>query len=565
MKYLIALLGLSSSIVHALEFYHFDKSRLSADSILEQFDYPSLSNSPWKVTRAKKYDEGRDEIVKYAGEWAIEPPFIYPAFEDDFGLVMKSRASHYSIAYKLPHTIENIDKDLVVQYEVKLQKGLECGGAYIKLLDKSTNYHFFNSETPYQIMFGPDKCGSENKIYFILRKSLPNGTIEEKQLRFPPLARINDLTNLYTLIIRKNNDFEIRINGKVVESGNLITDENLFSPTMNPPKMIDDPDDTKPADWDDREHIPDPNVEPPKDYEKLHAHHIIPDPNAVKPDDWDELAPRYIPDPDAIRPLDAPNDWQPPLIVNPKCETGCGKWTPPMIANDDYLGPWFPPDIVNPNYQGTWKPRRIFNPDYYEMENPGQLDKPVGGLGFELWNMDGGVLFDNIYLGNSIAEAELIGNETFSVKQKLEYEYKKKNPQKAPNEPVSPPPNFDDILNDADVSNLRQFVIFIKLLTRKEYLDFSDFIFELLLDPVTTIISHPIRTVIYCFIVLFVVSVVGGIASVLTFVVFSNRSAELEVNENRHRSDDGDDIVVINRAIEKVEDAEDDDQTLRQR
>jgi calnexin len=33
-----------------------------------------------------------------------------------------------------PEPIDPKDKPLVVQYEVKLQKGLECGGAYIKLL-----------------------------------------------------------------------------------------------------------------------------------------------------------------------------------------------------------------------------------------------------------------------------------------------------------------------------------------------------------------------------------------------------------------------------------------------
>lgn len=563
MRHVSAILGLLVYTVLALEYHPFNKSQLSEESIFEQFDYPSLADSPWKVSRAKKYDEGRDEIVQYKGEWAIEKPRLYPGFENDFGLVMKSRASHYSIAYKLPHPINNINKDLVVQYEVKLQNGLDCGGAYIKLLDESNNYQFLNSETPYQIMFGPDKCGSDNKIYFILRKKLPNGEIEEKQLRFPPLARTNDLSNLYTLIIRKNNDFEIRINGKVVELGNLITDKDLFSPTMNPPKVIEDPNDKKPSDWDDRKYIPDPTVEPPEDYEKLHAHPVIPDPNAVKPDEWDESAPRYIPDPEAVKPLDASDDWQPPMIVNPKCETGCGTWTPPMIGNAEYIGPWFAPEIENPNFQGIWEPRKVDNPDYYELENPYQMDKPVGGLGFELWNMDGEVLFDNIYVGNSIAEGELIGNETFTVKQKMEYEYKIQNPQKAPNEPEAPPPNFDQILTDDSISNLHQFAMFIKLLTRKEYLNFSDFIFEFLLDPIATVMHYPIRAVIYSFLLIFVVLVVGGIASVLIFIV-NNWGTVTQVEEEMQRSDDGDDIVVANANAVR-EKGIDEDQTLRHR
>ncbi|KAI5953063.1 hypothetical protein KGF57_004055 [Candida theae] len=565
MKYIFTLAALLFYSVNALEYTPFDKSRLSEDSIFEQFDYPSLSESPWKVSRAKKYDEGRDEIVPYKGQWSIEQPHLNPGFENDSGLVMKSRASHYSIAYKLPHVINNTNKDLVIQYEVKLQKGLECGGAYIKLLDDSKTYHFFNSETPYQLMFGPDNCGSENKIYLIMRKELPNGEIEEKQLRYPPLARLSDMTNLYTLIIRPNNELEIRINGKVVESGNLITDVELFSPTMNPPKIIEDPNDKKPDDWDDHKYIPDPEAEPPEDYERLHAHPMIPDPNAVKPEDWDESAPRYIPDSNAVKPLDASDDWSPPMIVNPKCELGCGPWTPPMVGNGDYIGPWFAPEIENPNYKGIWQPRKIENPDYYELEAPYQMDKPVGGLGFELWNMDGEVLFDNIYVGNSVAEAELIGNETFIVKQKLEYANKVRNPERAPNEPVAPPPNFDDILRDDSVSALSQFASVIKLFTRMQYSNFSDFLLELLLDPVPTVVHHPIRTVIYIFLLLFVMSVVGGIASVVLFVI-NNRGTSRQVEEHRHGhgSNDGDVIEVVDTSsVERG--VEDGNQTLRHR
>ena len=43
-----------------------------------------------------------------------------------------------------------------------------------------------------------------------------------------------------------------------------------------PPQEIDDSDDKKPEDWDERERIPDPD--------------------ATKPDDWDETAPAKIVD-----------------------------------------------------------------------------------------------------------------------------------------------------------------------------------------------------------------------------------------------------------------------------
>lgn len=44
--------------------------------------------------------------------------------------------------------------------------GLECGGAYMKLLQDNKKLHAeeFSNASPYVIMFGPDKCGATNKV-----------------------------------------------------------------------------------------------------------------------------------------------------------------------------------------------------------------------------------------------------------------------------------------------------------------------------------------------------------------------------------------------------------------
>ena len=44
--------------------------------------------------------------------------------------------------------------------------GLECGGAYLKLLqeNKKLKTEEFSNASPYVIMFGPDKCGATNKV-----------------------------------------------------------------------------------------------------------------------------------------------------------------------------------------------------------------------------------------------------------------------------------------------------------------------------------------------------------------------------------------------------------------
>ena len=62
----------------------------------------------------------------------------------------------------------------------------DCGGGYIKLLshDKNFDLRQFTDKTPYTIMFGPDKCGSDSKLHFIFRHVNPkNGSIEEKHVK----------------------------------------------------------------------------------------------------------------------------------------------------------------------------------------------------------------------------------------------------------------------------------------------------------------------------------------------------------------------------------------------
>lgn len=56
-----------------------------------------------------------------------------------------------------------------------MQNGLECGGAYVKLLSKSDSLILeqFTDKTPYTIMFGPDKCGNDAKLHFIFRHKHP--------------------------------------------------------------------------------------------------------------------------------------------------------------------------------------------------------------------------------------------------------------------------------------------------------------------------------------------------------------------------------------------------------
>lgn len=103
---------------------------------MEQFTVANVEDSRWSQSRATK-DEVLGEVFAYIGEWSIEGANVYPGLEGEKGLVMKSKAAHHAISVPFDTPLDNKGKTLVVQYEVKLQKLLDCGGAYIKLLTDS--------------------------------------------------------------------------------------------------------------------------------------------------------------------------------------------------------------------------------------------------------------------------------------------------------------------------------------------------------------------------------------------------------------------------------------------
>lgn len=224
----------------------------------EHFDDLTKFAEKWIKSEAKK--EGiEEEIAKYDGIWSVEEP-QRSLLHNDLGLVLKSKAKHAAIASRLNKPFTFAGKPLVVQYEVTLQDGQECGGSYIKLLSsgaETTDLRKFHDKTPYSIMFGPDKCGNDVKLHFIFRHVNPNnGSIEEKNSK-KPKDRLEEpfkdkQPHLYQLVINPDNTFKISVDHKVVNEGHLLKD---FTPPVNPPKEIDDPNDTKPDSWDEREKV----------------------------------------------------------------------------------------------------------------------------------------------------------------------------------------------------------------------------------------------------------------------------------------------------------------------
>ncbi|TIC07646.1 Calreticulin-domain-containing protein [Wallemia mellicola] len=375
---------------------------------IEQFD--QNWESRWKQPASSRF--------------VVKEPEVYPGIDDDKGLIAIQKAAKYAISSTFDEIVNPAgEKPLVVQYEVKLQEGLECGGAYIKLLSEGFGEDStMTSDTPYTIMFGPDKCGMTNKVHFILRHKNPlTGEVEEKHLDNPPSIKQSKTTALYTLIVNPDNTYEILINNESVKSGSLFKD---FTPPVNPLREIDDPHDTKPADWVDEAVIPDPNATKPDDWDE-NAPKQIRDPNATKPAGWNEDVEAFIPDPSTEKPAewddDEDGEFVAPLVPNPDCDltVGCGKWEAPLIANPNYRGKWHPDMIVNPDFKGPWSPRKIPNPTYFEDKEPSAIT-PISGVGFEIWTMSRGILFDNIYVGYSKDDAKAFADETYAIKKPIE-------------------------------------------------------------------------------------------------------------------------------------------------
>jgi calreticulin len=108
--------------------------------------------------------------------------------------------------------------------------------------------------------------------------------------------------------------------------------------------------------------------------------------------DWDK--PEHIPDPDASK----PEDWDDEMD---------GEWEPPMIDNPEFKGEWKPKQIDNPNYKGVWVHPMIDNPDYSPDKEIYKFDD-VCGIGFDLWQVKSGTIFDNVLITDDVDYAKKV-------------------------------------------------------------------------------------------------------------------------------------------------------------
>merc|ERR1719247_1087497 len=307
--------------------------------------------------------ENKDDLGKFVAAAGINGD------ASNLGLKTSQDAKFYGIS-AVTKEFSNKDKPLVVQYSVKHEQGIDCGGAYLKLGPAPFDGKKFNGDTVYNVMFGPDICGMTKRTHLIFNYKEKN-LLKDKDLR----TESDELTHIYTLVVKPDNTFAVSIDGTEVESGKLAEGWSFLEP-----KEIDDPEDKKPADWVDEAEIDDPEDKKPEGYDEIAAK--IADPKATKPDDWDDESD--------------------------------GTWEAPQIDNPAYKGAWKAKRIKNPAYKGVWEAKLIDNPKYAPDDKLYSY-KSFNAVGIDVWQVKSGTIFDNILVTDDVEYAKAHGEKTWKA------------------------------------------------------------------------------------------------------------------------------------------------------
>jgi len=362
----------------------------------------------------EKFDDGnawKDRWIQSKhksdyGQWKLTSGKFYGDVEEDKGIQTSEDARFYSIARKFDKTIDsNEGKPLVIQFSVKHEQTIDCGGGYAKVMASDADLADFHGETPYYIMFGPDICGFGTKKVHVIFNYKGKNLLIKKDIR----CKDDEFTHVYTLIVNPDGTYDVLIDNESAQKGTLEEDWDFLAP-----KKIKDPSAKKPEDWDDKE--------------------FIDDTEDKKPDDWEQ--PEHIPDPDAKK----PEDWDDEMD---------GEWEPPQITNPKYKGEWKPRQIKNPNYKGEWIHPEIDNPEYAPDAHLSTF-KNIGAIGFDLWQVKSGTIFDNLLVTDDIEQAKKFAEDTWGKNKDAEKKMKEKLDEDEADDDEKPDDKKDEHKHDHD-------------------------------------------------------------------------------------------------------------------
>jgi len=308
----------------------------------------------WTLSKWKESEGTSGKWVAATGKWFADEA-------EDTGIQTGEDSKFFGISAQFD-SFSNEGKELIVQYQAKYEKDVECGGGYLKMGPKLDDPTTFGDPTAYNIMFGPDKCGYTKRTHLIFSYKGKN-VLKKSDLSYKQEGE--GTSHLYRLVVKPDNTVRVEIDEEKIYEGSLTEDWEMLAA-----KEISDPDDKKPSDWVDDSMMDDPEDKKPDDWtdEKRSV-----DEEAKKPDDWDDEED--------------------------------GEWEAPMKDNPAYKGDWYVKRISNPAYKGIWEAKKIANPEYQDDDALYKYDN-FGFIGFDLWQVKGGTIFDNVIITDDTAEAD---------------------------------------------------------------------------------------------------------------------------------------------------------------
>mmetsp|Transcript_6455 Transcript_6455/g.14859 ORF Transcript_6455/g.14859 Transcript_6455/m.14859 type:complete len:388 (-) Transcript_6455:68-1231(-) len=354
--------------------------------------------SRWTPSEWKKSDGTQGTWQLSAGRWFGDEA-------EDKGVQTAEDSRFFGLSAGFD-SFSNEGKELIIQYQAKYEKDIECGGGYVKVGPKLSDPKTFGDPTPYNIMFGPDKCGYTKRTHLIFNYKGKN-VLKKSDLAYKQEGE--GTSHVYRLILKPDNTAKVEIDGEKIYEGSLKEDWELLAP-----KEIKDPDDKKPSDWVDDSMMDDPEDKKPDGW--VEEKRIV-DANAKKPDDWDDEED--------------------------------GEWEAPMIDNPDYKGEWTVKRISNPAYKGIWEAKKIPNPEYVDDDSLYKYDD-FGFIGFDLWQVKGNTIFDNVIITDDVKEADAFLQKWKTLSEVEKAKKKEEDDKKAEEAKAAAASKDDDDDDDKD-------------------------------------------------------------------------------------------------------------------
>ncbi|XP_006199157.1 calreticulin-3 [Vicugna pacos] len=288
------------------------------------------------------------------GHFRLSSGKFYGHKEKDKGLQTTQNGRFYAISARFK-PFSNKGKTLIIQYTVKHEQKMDCGGGYVKVFPADVDQKNLNGKSPYYIMFGPDICGFDIKKVHVILHFKNQYHSNKKSIK----CKVDAFTHLYTLVLRPDLTYEVKIDGQSIESGSIEYDWHLASlktaeKASAEAKEWNEATDDKAQEW-----------------EK----HFL-DASASKPSDWNS---------------ELDGDWQAPMLQKPPYQDGL---KPEGIAKDV----WLHQKMKNTNYLTEY--------DLSEFEN-------IGAIGLELWQVRSGTIFDNFLITDDEEYADNFGKATW--------------------------------------------------------------------------------------------------------------------------------------------------------